>query len=178
MEVVILAAIICCILLIAGFGVLFTKLLSSQDRTLSPQDLLKESFSPERYRPMARLLDVADGKFISSHTGCATRIERNFRKGRIRIFRAYLRLLSQDFHGLCKALRLHMIACKVDRSDLAAVVMKEQFRFAASMLHVELKLIAFALGWSGVDASSVIRSFDAMRDRLQSLTVLPEPTLA
>ena len=35
-----------------------------------------------------------------------------------------------------------------------------------------------ASGWSGVDTSSLIRSLDAMRDRLQSLAALPEPTLA
>jgi hypothetical protein len=174
MEVGIIAAIICCILLIAGFAVLFTKVLTARHDTFSPEEL----FSPERYRAMERLLDEADTKFISSHSGCTRRLEKNFRKGRIRIFRAYLQLLSKDFHGLCKALRLHMIACKVDRSDLAAVVVKEQFHFAAGIVYVEFKLIAFASGWSGVDASRLIQSIDAMRDRLQSLAALPEPTLA
>ena len=56
--------------------------------------------------------------------------------------------------------------------------MKEQFRFAVSMVHVEIKLTVYASGWSGVDTSSLIRSLDAMRDRLQSLAALPEPTLA
>jgi hypothetical protein len=71
-----------------------------------------------------------------------------------------------------------MIACKVDRSDLAAVVVKEQFQFAASLVYVEFRLIAFASGWRGVDASRLIHSIDAMRDRLQALAALPEPTLA
>jgi hypothetical protein len=46
------------------------------------------------------------------------------------------------------------------------------------MVNVEFKLVVYASGWRGVDASSLIRSLDAMRDRLQSLAVLPEPTLA
>jgi len=178
MEVVILAAIVCFVLLIAGFGVLFAKLLAARDEIFSPEDVIKEPFSQERYRAMERLLNEADGKFLSSHPGCTRQIERKFRKRRIRIFRAYLQLLSGDFHRICKAIRLHMIACKVDRSDLAAVVMKEQFRFAVSMARVEIKLTVYASGWSGVDTSSLIRSLDAMRDRLQTLAALPEPTLA
>lgn len=174
MQVVILAAIICCILLIAGFGVLFSKLLSARKETSSAQ----ETFSPEGYRPMGRLLDDADGKFISSHSGSTRQVVKNFRKRRIDIFRAYLQLLSKDFHRVCKALRLYMVVCKVDRSDLAAVLMKEQFRFAASMVYVECRLMVFASGWSGVDASGLIRSVDAMRDRMQSLAALPEPSLA
>ena len=71
-----------------------------------------------------------------------------------------------------------MIACKVDRSDLAAVLMKEQLRFTASMAYIEFKLAVYASGWSGMDTSSLMRSLDVMRDRLQSLAALPEPTLA
>ena len=170
MEVVILAAIVS-VLLIAGFGVLFTKLLSSRDEIFSPEDVIKEPFSQERYRAMERLLNEADGKFLSSHPGCTRQIERKFRKRRIRIFRAYLQLLSGDFHRICKAIRLHMIACKVDRSDLAAVVMKEQLRFTVSMVYVEIKLTVYASGWSGVDTSSLIRSLDAV-----SYTHLTLPT--
>ena len=178
MEVVILVAIVGFVLLIAGFGVLFTKVLSARDEIFSPDDVIKEPFSRERYRAMERLLDEADGKFISSHSCCTRQIEKEFRKRRIRIFKGYLQLLSGDFHRVCKAIRLHMIACKVDRSDLAAVVMKEQFRFTVSMAYLELKLTVYASGWRGVDATSLIRSFDAMRDRLQALAALPEPTLA
>jgi len=178
MEVLILAAMVCFVLLIAGFGVLFTKLLAAQDEMFSPEDVIKEPFSRERYRAMGRVLDETDRKFMSSHPGCTRQMEKNFRKRRVRIFRAYLQLLSGDFHRICKAIRLHMIACKIDRSDLAAAVMKEQFRFAVSMLYVEIKLTVYASGWRGVDTSSLIRSLDAMRDRLQSLAALPEPTLA
>jgi hypothetical protein len=178
MEVVIVAATVCFVLLIAGFGVLFTKLLAARDEIFSPEDVIKEPFSRECYRAMERVLDETDRKFMSSHPGCTRQMEKNFRKRRIRIFRAYLQLLSGDFHRICKAIRLHMIACKIDRSDLAAVVMKEQFRFAVSMVYVEIKLTVYASGWSGVDTSSLICSLDAMRDRLQSLAALPEPTLA
>jgi len=173
MQVVILASIICCLLLMAGFGVLFTKLLSSRRDSFSAQE---EPFSPECYRPMGRLLDEADGKFISSHSGCGRQLNKNFRRQRITIFRAYLQLLSKDFHRVCRALKLYMLTCKIDRSDLASVVMKEQFRFAASMVYVEFTLMVFATGWSGLDVSRLMRSVDEMRERMQSLAMLPEPS--
>jgi len=173
MQVVILAAIVGCILLIAGFGVLFTKLLSSRRDSFSAQE---EPFSPECYRPMERLLDEADGKFISSHSACTRQVKKTFRRQRISIFRAYLQLLSKDFHRVCKALKLYMAVCKTDRSDLASVVLKEQFRFAASMIYVEFTLLVFATGWSGLDASRLISAVDAMRERMQSLAMLPEPS--
>lgn len=173
MQVVILAAIVGCLLLMAGFGVLFSKLLSSRRDSFSAEE---QPFSPECYRPMGRLLDEADGKFISSHSDCTRQIKRNFRKQRISIFRGYLRLLSSDFHRVCRAIKLYMVTCKVDRSDLASVVIKEQFRFAASMVYVEFRLMVFATGWSGLDASRLISSVDAMRERLQSLAMLPEPS--
>ena len=44
MEVVILAAIVCFVLLIAGFAVFFTKLLSAQDEIFSPEDFIKKPF--------------------------------------------------------------------------------------------------------------------------------------
>jgi hypothetical protein len=174
MAVVILASIVCSILLIAGFGVLFTKLLSSRNDAFAAE----APFSPESYRPMGRLLDEADGKFITSHSGCTRQIKKKFRNQRINIFRAYLQLLSQDFHRVCKALRSYMVTCQVDRSNLAAVVMKEQFRFTASMVYVQFTLLVFASGWTGVDASRLIRAVDAMREQLQSLAMLPEPSLA
>jgi hypothetical protein len=46
------------------------------------------------------------------------------------------------------------------------------------MVSVEFRLMVFASGWSGVDASALIRSVDAMRESLQSMAALPEPTLA
>ena len=175
MEVVIIAAIGGLILLIAGFAVLFTKVLSVRDENFSPTDILKEPFSPQRYRAMERLLAKSDEDFISSHPGCAPERKKSFRRVRVAILRGYVQLLSEDFHRICKAIRLRMITSDVDRSELAGVLMKQQFRFAMGLMYVECKLTVYSLGWKGVDASSLIHSLEAMRAQLQAVSALAAP---
>jgi hypothetical protein len=173
----IIAGVVCFVLVIAAFHFLFTRLLSVRN-VISPADILEEPFSAERYRAMDRLLDQADENFLASHLGCTRQMKRRFRKTRISIFRDYMKLLSEDFNRICRAIKSHAITAEVDRSGLAAFTLKEQFRFARNMLYVEFKLAAYALGWRGIDASDLITSLNAMRDRLQVLTAIAEPTVA
>ena len=175
MAVVIMAGIGGLVLLIAGFAVLFTKVRSRQNDIFSPTDVLEKPFSPELYRTMERLLAKADEEFISSHPGCPRQMKESFRKVRISIFRGYLQLLSEDFNRICKAIRLRMITSDTDRSELAGVLMKQQFRFSMGMMHLEYKLTLYSLGWKGVDASALVQSLDAMRAQLQAFSALAAP---
>ncbi|MBZ5594931.1 MAG: hypothetical protein LAP39_22030 [Acidobacteriia bacterium] len=175
MEVVIIAGIVGLILLLAGFAVLFTKVLSQRDANFSPTDIVKEPFSPERYRAMERVLAKADENFLSSHPGCTRQMKKSFRKMRIAIFRGFVHLLSEDFNRICKAIKLRMITSDVDRSELAAVLIKQQFRFTMGMIYVECKLTLYSLGWKGIDASGLVQSLDAMRAQLQALSALAAP---
>jgi len=174
----IIAGVVCFVLVVAAFHFLFTRLLSLRKVIFSPADILEEPFSAERYRAMDRLLDSADENFLGSHPGGTRRMTSRFRKTRISIFRAYLKLLSEDFSRICRAIKLHAIAAEADRSDLAVFMLKEQFRFAKNMLAVEFKLAIYGLGWKGVDVSALIASLNAMRDRLQTLAAIAVPTAA
>jgi len=89
-----------------------------------------------------------------------------------------VKLPSEDFNRICRAVKLQAINSDVDRSNLAAVVMKEQFRFARNMLYVEFRLAIYASGWKGVDASALIASLNGMRDSLQTLAAVVEPSAA
>jgi len=177
-TLVAITGVVCFVLIVAAFHFLFTRLLSLGSVIFSPTDILEEPFSAERYRAMDRLLNSADGSFLASHPGCTRRLKRRFRKTRISIFRAYLKLLSEDFNRICRAIKLHAIAAETDRSDLAAFMLKEQFRFARNMLAVEFKLAMYASGWRGVDASGLIASLNAMRERLHTLAAIAVPTAA
>jgi hypothetical protein len=177
-EVVITTGIVGLILLIAGFAVLFAKVLSRQDDSISAADVLEKPFSPERYRAMERVLAKADENFVSSHPECSGRMKKSFRKMRIAIFRSYVRLLSEDFNRICKAIRVHMITSGVDRSELAGILMKQQFRFAVGIMYVEYRLTLYSFGWKGVDASGLVHSLDAMRAQLQTLSALAAPAAA
>jgi hypothetical protein len=171
-------AVVVCSVVLGAFHFLFTRLLSFRKEILSPSDILEEPFSPARYTAMDRLLDQADERFLGSHPGCTRRIKRRFRKKRISLFRAYLKLLSEDFSRICRAIKLHAISAEKDRSELAVFVLKEQIAFARKMLAVEFKLAMYSFGWKGVDAGALIRVLNTMRDRLQVLAAIPEPTVA
>ena len=176
MSFVIIAAVVC--LVVGAFHFLFTRLLSLQRTVLSAEEIVENPFSPERYFVMDRLLDQLDDEFLAAHPNCNRRMRRRFRKGRVAIFRGYLKMLSEDFGRICRAIKLHAIAAETDRSELAVFVLKEQIAFARKMLAVEFKLAMYSFGWRGVDAHAFVPALNAMRDRLQVLAVIPEPMAA
>jgi hypothetical protein len=172
MGVVIIAVAVCLMLPAVGFGLVFARLISRK-RLALPVDDLDNIFSPIRYRVMERLLGETDQDLVASLGD--RRIERKFRKARVKIFRGYMLQLSGDFNRICKAIQLLMVSSEKDRSELAGVVMKHQFQFAVGMMYVEFKLILYRFGWNGVEAKTLICSLETMRSRLQGLVAVAEP---
>jgi hypothetical protein len=128
-----------------------------------------DELSVERYRPMARLLSEDDLEFLRSQPGFTPRMIARLRAQRCQIFRGYLRSLSQDFERVCTALKIVLVQSGHDRPDLASTLLREQWRFAANMFGVRVRLVFYRWGWTGVDASGLMRSFDGMRLELQGL---------
>lgn len=141
----------------------------------APQALLPvtagwiDELSLERYRPMARLLSEDDLEFLRAQPGFTPRMIARLRAQRCQIFRGYLRSLSQDFDRVCMALKIVLLQSGQDRPDLASTLLREQWHFAANMFAVRVRLVFYRWGWSGVDASNLMRTFDAMRLELQGL---------
>jgi hypothetical protein len=101
---------------------LFRTLASRQDSNVSADQLL--TLSPERYRPMERLLQEEDFRFLSSQPGFSPRLGRRFRTERRRIFRGYLRNLSKDFSRVSLACQMLVVHAADDRGDLAKSLMR------------------------------------------------------
>ena len=97
MDVVIIAPAIGFILLAVGFGVVSARLIS-RDRIALPVDESDALCSPTRYRIVERLLAEADQKLVASLPD--RRMARKFRKVRVKIFRGYMMLLSEDFNRI------------------------------------------------------------------------------
>ena len=160
-----------------GLCVVFAKLKSRHNTPSTPWDP-ETVFSSTRYRPMERLLAETDDKFLASHPGSTREMKKGFRRARVRLFRGYMQQLTSDFNGICKAIRLLIVTSKVDRSDLAKLLFQAQFQFAVNTWQVELKLILYRFGCSGVEATSVVRHFDALRSQLQYLMLTAQPSTA
>ena len=175
MDVVIIAATVCFLLLGIGFAAVFARLIS-RDGTLVPIEESDPIFSPSRYRVVERLLAEADRRTVAALYDKKT--EKKFRNVRVKIFRGYIMQLSEDFNRTCKAIKLLMVMSDVDRSELAGAILKQQFQFSLSMMRIEVKLIIFSLGWNGIDTSGLIDSLDTLRNHLQGLVAIAEPSLS
>jgi hypothetical protein len=128
-----------------------------------------DELSMERYRPMMRLLDSEDLRFLRSQPGYTSRMEAGLRAQRCQIFRGYLRCLSADFALVCTALKVLMVQSRYDRPDLATALLRSQALFAAGIVSVRLRLFLYRWGLCSVDVRPLVLIFDGMRMELRSL---------
>jgi hypothetical protein len=136
--------------------------------------------SPGKYRPMERLLQQDDFRFLSTQPGYSPDMGRRFRVERRRIFRAYLRSLKRDFARISLALRTLILHSAEDRGDLAAAVVRQRLMFAAGMFAVEGRLLLHAAGVSSVevDVRGLVASLETMQDQMRALLSPPQTALA
>jgi hypothetical protein len=128
-----------------------------------------EDLSLDRYRPMLRMLDGGDIDFLRSQPGFTPRMASKLRSQRTQIFRGYLKSLETDFARVCSAIKLIMVQCQNDRSELAETLIRQQITFACSMLGVRVRLLLYSWGVCGVDVTQLVRLFDSMRLELRTL---------
>lgn len=126
-----------------------------------------------RYRPMQRLLSAADFDFLSSHPVSNSKMLRQMRADRARLFRAYLRSLTLDFARTATGLESVMLASTVDRPDLARLVSGSRLSFAQGLIAVEVRLVLFRYGLGTVDIQPLVTSIARMREQLQLGAMLP-----
>ena len=156
----------------------FRTLTSRQNSDMSMSGRLV--LSPGKYRPMERLLQEADFRFLCTQPGYSPQMGRRFRVERRRVFRAYLRSLKRDFASVSLALRTLMLHSAEDRGDLAAAVVRQRLSFAAGMLAVEGRLLLHAAGMNSldVDVRGLVASLETMQAQMRELLTPPQTALA
>lgn len=132
-----------------------------------------ENFTVAKYRPMLRLLDEADYRFLASQPGMTPKAIRRLRAERRSIFRAYLRNLIRDFHKLHMTARMHLIYSAQDRPELASKLVRQRFDFLSAVCAVEVRLALHTIGIGQVDVRALIGSVEAMR-----LNLTPVPAFS
>lgn len=173
MNAVLLGAALFLLLLGAGFGLLFARLLA-RDRTPALPDDWEEIFSPTRYKAMERLLNAADYDYVASQSGNNKTLEKQLRIKRIRIFQAYVNCLSQDFNRICSAIKKLMVDSQVDRPDLAGLLMKQHFIFTTAALSIEFRLALYGWGVGTPDGRDLVESLGTMYVHLRKLSAMAE----
>lgn len=130
--------------------------------------------SPERYRPLPRLLDEADFEFLRAQPGFRPSIARRLAARRRAVFAGYIRQLERDFLALHRAARLVALYAPVDRPDLSRLLLEQRFVFAGNMLLLRLRMYVPGLSVRGADLSRLLAALERVGGELRSL----EPALA
>lgn len=126
-----------------------------------------EDLSADRYRPMLRLLDASELKFLSAQPGFDGKMMSRLRTQRCQIFGGYLKCLNADFQRTCSALKLVLMQSRYDRPDLASTLLAAQFRFALGLAVVRCRLALYRIGMGSVDVRELVKLFDGMRVELR-----------
>jgi hypothetical protein len=153
-------------------------------RTLASQPDLSASMdelvvpSPAKYRPMERLLQEDDFRFLAGQPGFTPQLGRRLRTERRRIFRGYLRNLRNDFARAAAACQLLIVHSAEDRGDLAAGLMRQKLAFGVGMLAVEGRLMLHAAGAGPVDVRGLVESLETMQSQMRVLLTPPQTVAA
>ena len=131
-----------------------------------------------RYRPMERLLDEADVRFLASRPEFDPRTARRLRAERRRIFRAYLGHMQRDFTRVSAALQAVLLESGHDRPELARELFRLQITFSLSVRLAYVRLVLHALGIGTVDVSGLVGALDGMRQSLAQLSAAPSAVAA
>ncbi len=123
--------------------------------------------SPDRYRPMSRLLDHRDIRFLREQHGFRPEMEKRLRAQRVLMFREYLRLLEADFRRLCSGLEHD-----------ASARMRWQAIFAWRVLEVKFQVTLYQFRLAEVDVAPLMSVFEDLRERLCGSTLQMERATA
>jgi hypothetical protein len=129
-------------------------------------------FSVEKYRPMERLLQEADFRFLAVQRGFSPQMGRRFRVERRRLFRGYLRNLKKDFGRVSLACQMLIVHSAEDRADLAKGLLRQRLLFALGMLAIEARLLLHFAGIGTVEVRGLVESLGTMQAQLR-LQLMP-----
>lgn len=168
MDLLIASAAAICLLTGIALLILFKRLIAGPKTLPVSVDWIQD-LSAARYRPMERLLNGDDYRFLSSQPGYDRKLLKSMRSERRRLFRGYLACLRRDFSLVGAALRLVMMYSMQERPDLARILFKQQMLFTLGTVAVEWHLALHACGIGTVDVSPLVRVMDLMRLELRHM---------
>jgi hypothetical protein len=151
---------------LTGLGMvvaLFTALYRLQKASVAPVTVeWAQSFSLSAYAPMERLLVDSDFEFLKTQPGYSRKIMRELRARRVRIYCAYLAMMSRDFHRLYTLLQQYLLSTRVDNPAISAELMRQKWLFSRELLVAHLRLRLYALGIGSVSCGNLMEAMHKM----------------
>jgi hypothetical protein len=162
------------LLLVAAAAAVFRRLSALQRRVGSPCDPWLADLSVERYRPMVRLLNSDDIRFLRSQPGVTPAMLHRLRQQRCQIFRGYLRSLELDFHQASDALVQVMLQSQVDRRDLIPVLLGSRLKFATAAFSIRCRLVLYRWNIGQEPVQRLLGLFEGLQLELLAWTPTPQ----
>lgn len=137
-------------------------------QTSLPDAAWLHDFSPEKYRPMLRLLDGQDYTWLASQ-GMEKNAINELRAERRKIFGTYLQNIGRDFGKLHSAASALILALPNDEPNLAGRLLTVRVQFQRTMMLVRFNLLLHDLGLGSVDVRQLVSGIEALHQDLRPL---------
>ena len=154
----------------SGSALTFALIRAKRYLNLDTDDMSRESFSPVRYEPMARLLSEEDVKFLKARPGVGPALVRRFRLQRRKVFRTYLCELASDFHRLHEEARVMLTVAPEEYAELVPTLMRAQVRFWTALAGVEMRLALHPFGICQVDVHRLLAPLETLHSAIHRTT--------
>ena len=133
------------------------------------------NFTAERYRPLRRLLDEGDVRFLRAEPGFRRELELRLRKSRVGVFRSYIRRLGRDFEKL-QAMGKLIVIYRGGNDQLREQLFQQKLAFTQSLIQIHLRLALYQLGGPRFDVSPLLKPVERLTEALQLLPGNAEAT--
>lgn len=128
----------------------------------------------DRYRPMFRLLDDDDVRFLRSQPGATPAMVKRLRRQRCQVFRGYLRSLERDFALVYEALMLIMVHSQSDRRDLIRTILVSRLKFTIAIYRVRCRLFLYRWDVGHESVANILGLFEGLQLELLALAPTPD----
>jgi len=130
-------------------------------------------FSVDRYRPMFRLLEDDDIRFLRSQPGATPALVKRLRRQRYQVFRGYLRSLESDFRQAVDGLTMVMLHSPSDRRDIARALIVSRVKFSIGVFRVRCRLSLYRWNVGHEPVAHLVSLFEGLQ--LELLALAPDP---
>jgi hypothetical protein len=146
-----------------------THLFGRAPRIADLPQLAVELSGPDRYRPVERLFDSADARFLRTRAGNAPELGKRLQRSRQRVMRSYLRVFRRDFHEAWSVGRI--LAPFSEDPNFGVTLVTQLLTFYRLYGSIEMRMLLHAYQPGSVEVGELLGALrQARRIALNTLT--------
>jgi hypothetical protein len=162
----ILLAIVGCVAVVLAIEL--THLFGGDRHIADLPQLAEKLCDQDRYRPVERLFDDADERFLKTRRGSAEAVKR-LRRSRAHVMRSYMRMLRSDFHEAWSVGRL--LAPFSEDANFGVNLMKQLLTFYSLYGSIQVRMLTHAYQPGSIEVGQLVNALrEARQTAFQTLT--------